>query len=129
MDATGGHMLNEVIQKVACFLSYVEYRSKRYKYIQNKHINWYVEHVSNCVITLWKLGKEGKEKNDRVSVMSWNITSVKVEDIRMCVESYWKLGWRMGSKVVRENNGTGCSDQNKVYSQWGYTEKPLWTST
>jgi hypothetical protein len=68
--------------------------------------------------------RKGKE-NDRASVMSWNITSVKVEEIRMCVESYWKLEWGMGGKVVRKSNGKGCSDQNKVYPQRGYIEKPL----
>jgi hypothetical protein len=72
--------------------------------------------------------RKGKE-NDRASVMSWNITSVKVEEIRMCVESYWKLEWGMGGKVVRESNGRCFMDQNKVYWQWGCAEKPLWTST
>jgi hypothetical protein len=34
---------------------------------------------------------EGKEKtNDRASVILHHITSVKVEDIRMCIESWWK---------------------------------------
>jgi hypothetical protein len=35
------------------------------------------------------LREEGKgKKNDRVSTISQNIASVKVEDIRMCTESW-----------------------------------------
>jgi hypothetical protein len=32
-------------------------------------------------------GKGERKENDRASVISLNITSVKVEDIRMCIES------------------------------------------
>jgi hypothetical protein len=36
-----------------------------------------------------ELGERGKRKeNDRASVISGNRRSVKVEDIRMCIESF-----------------------------------------
>jgi hypothetical protein len=35
----------------------------------------------------------------------------------------------VGGKGVRENNGRGWTAQSKVYSQWAYIEKTLWTST
>jgi hypothetical protein len=45
------------------------------------HINSYVEHVCNSGTALWNSGKEGKEKK------KINITSVKVENTILCIES------------------------------------------
>jgi hypothetical protein len=47
-----------------------------------------------------------------------NITSVKIEDRRMCIKSCWKRGW-VGGKGVND-----WMDQNKVYPQWGYILNP-----
>jgi hypothetical protein len=33
------------------------------------------------------LREEGKKENDRASIISENITSVKIEEIRICIES------------------------------------------
>jgi hypothetical protein len=50
-----------------------------------------------------ELGERGKGKeNDRASVTSYNITSVKIGEIRMCIE---KCG--VGGKGVKESNGRG----------------------
>jgi hypothetical protein len=35
----------------------------------------------------------------------------------------------VGVKGIRESNGRDWMEQSKVYSQQGYIEKPLWTST
>jgi hypothetical protein len=41
---------------------------------------------------------------------------------------YWKLlNDGGGTGGVRESNGRGWTDQSKLYSQWGYIEKPLCT--
>jgi hypothetical protein len=91
------------------------------------YTNSYVEHVYNTRTTL-AFGERGKGKgNDRASVILYNITSVKVEDIRMCIESCWKMGGI--GKGVRESNRRGWMGQSKVYWQQGYIEKSLWTST
>jgi hypothetical protein len=48
---------------------------------------------------------------------------VKVEDIMICIESWWKMrGEREG---VRESNGRGWMDQSKVYSERTHQETPL----
>jgi hypothetical protein len=31
--------------------------------------------------------------------------------------------WGVGGKGVRESNGRGCMEQNKIYPHQGYTEK------
>jgi hypothetical protein len=35
----------------------------------------------------------------------------------------------VGGKGLRESTGRGWMDQRKIYSQWEYIEKPLWTWT
>jgi hypothetical protein len=46
-------------------------------------------------------------------------------------DTYWKLlrNEGVGSKGVRKSNGRGWMEQSKVYPQWAYIERPLWTST
>jgi hypothetical protein len=53
---------------------------------------------------------------------------MKVEDIRMYIESCWKMGG-MGDKGVRESNGRAWLDQSKGHPQWAYIDTPLWIST
>jgi hypothetical protein len=55
-----------------CFLSYVEDGAKKQTYTQKQillHTNSYVEHVCNSGTTLWKSGKERRERNDRASTI------------------------------------------------------------
>jgi hypothetical protein len=49
--------------------------------------------------------EKGKEKN-RTLVISQNLRSVKVEDIRMCIEIV-ENGGGVGGKGVRESNERG----------------------
>jgi hypothetical protein len=48
----------------------------------------------------------------------------KVEDKGYVLKAGGKMG-EMGGKGLRESNGRGLTDQSKIYSQWGYIEKPL----
>jgi hypothetical protein len=63
-------------------------------------------------------GTQGKKEKKENIVKYQYITSVKVKDKRICIQSCWK--WGVGSKGVRESNGRGWKDQSKVYSQQGY---------
>jgi hypothetical protein len=56
------------------------------------------------------------------------IASVQAEDITIGIESCWIMGGG-GREGIRETNRKGSTDQSKVYLQWEYIEKPLWTST
>jgi hypothetical protein len=85
-------MLSEVSQaqkKTLCFLSYTE--DSRNKHIhKNKHDHTQ-SHMKNMFVTvelLYGTRERGKGKeNDRASLISPNLTSVKVENIRMCTDS------------------------------------------
>jgi hypothetical protein len=50
------------------------------------YTNSVAEHVCNSVTTLWKSGKERKEKRMIKQPLYLIPQDVKVEDIRMCIE-------------------------------------------
>jgi hypothetical protein len=59
-----------------------------------------VGHVCNSRTTVWTRGGGKGEENARVSTISKCITSVQVEDVRMCIGNYWIMGG--GKEGVRE---------------------------
>jgi hypothetical protein len=77
MDAIEGHHVKwnkpGSETQTACFLSYMEYGSKRWICTQKQACSYkysYVEHNCSSETTLWNSGKEEKEKrNDKASTI------------------------------------------------------------
>jgi 23S rRNA maturation mini-RNase III len=89
--------------KAACFLSYMEDRSKDEHRHKNKH-DHVQTHMQNMLVTLEMLsGTRGKRERKRER-QSDSKTSVKVENIRMYTESCSK--WE-GGRGGRESNDSG----------------------
>jgi hypothetical protein len=83
--------VNQVQKDKGCMFSHmckIDPKDKHIHKNKHDHVQTYVEHVCNRRTALWNLEEieKGKE-NERVSKILKYITSMKTEDITICIES------------------------------------------
>jgi hypothetical protein len=124
MDTIGGHNVKWSGQvaktKIAWFLSHVEGSYKREICPPKQKWSYpksHVEQACHSATTLWNSGKWEKERRWSSTNNTKNKTSVKVEDIVICIERCWKMC----------GNGKGRNDKVK-YTHNGNTRETTWNS-